>query len=505
MVTAAPTVVRPSVGGAPANQQPAFTEGSSADRSVAENTSAGVNIGDPVTATDREGDTLSYSLGGADAESFALVAATGQLLTKASLDHEVRAAYTVIVSVHDNKSSTGADSGSVDDSITVTITVADVDEEGTVTFTPQDMVVGTEVTVTLIDPDGGVSDVSWLWERSSDLAAWADIAEPTSDSYTPISNDEGNHLRATASYADTTGSEKSAMAVSELPVTAVTSRPTVTRTTPRGGGGAPANRSPKFREGSTTGRSILENTSAGVNIGDPVTATDREGDTLSYSLGGADAESFAIDAATGQLLTKASLDHEAQTAYTVIVSVHDNKSSTGANSANSDDSITVTITVTDVDEEGTVIFTPQDMVVGTEVTATLTDPDGGVSDVTWLWERSSDLAAWADIAEPTSDSYTPISDDEGSHLRATASYADANGSEKSAMAVSGLPVRALSLLEKYDANGDEQIDYDEAIAAVIAYFEGTITLDEAIGIVVLYFHATAPSTGGQTGNDEGAS
>ena len=73
------------------------------------------------------------------------------------------------------------------------------------------------------------------------------------------------------------------------------------------------------------------------------------------------------------------------------------------------------------------------------------------------------------------------------------------------MAVSDLPVRALTLLEKYDANGDEQIDYDEAIAAVIAYFEGTITLDEAIGIVVLYFHATAPSTGGQTGNDEGAS
>ena len=40
-------------------------------RSVAENTEPGQAIGDPVTATDPEGDTLTYSLGGTDADAFA--------------------------------------------------------------------------------------------------------------------------------------------------------------------------------------------------------------------------------------------------------------------------------------------------------------------------------------------------------------------------------------------------------------------------------------------------
>ena len=62
-----------------------------------------------------------------------------------------------------------------------------------------------------------------------------------------------------------------------------------------GGGGAPLNRSAEFTDGSMTNRSIAENTPAGTDIGEPVAATDREDDTLTYSLRGADAESFDID------------------------------------------------------------------------------------------------------------------------------------------------------------------------------------------------------------------
>ena len=62
-----------------------------------------------------------------------------------------------------------------------------------------------------------------------------------------------------------------------------------------------------------------ENTPPGVNIGNPVSATDDDddgednddiefGDTLTYSLSGTDAASFDIDASTGQLITKAPLD-----------------------------------------------------------------------------------------------------------------------------------------------------------------------------------------------------
>ena len=50
------------------NNPPVFAEGASTTRSVSEDAAAGVNIGSPVSATDTDqGDTLTYTLGGADA------------------------------------------------------------------------------------------------------------------------------------------------------------------------------------------------------------------------------------------------------------------------------------------------------------------------------------------------------------------------------------------------------------------------------------------------------
>ena len=49
-----------------------------------------------------------------------------------------------------------------------------------------------------------------------------------------------------------------------------------------------------FSEGSATDRSILENSAFGNNVGDPVAATDADGDTLTYTLGGADAAYHSI-------------------------------------------------------------------------------------------------------------------------------------------------------------------------------------------------------------------
>ena len=65
----------------------------------------------------------------------------------------------------------------------------------------------------------------------------------------------------------------------------------------------PANNAPVFAAATDT-REVAENTATGMPIGDPVAATDDDaGDTLTYTLGGADMASFAIDAATGQLMT----------------------------------------------------------------------------------------------------------------------------------------------------------------------------------------------------------
>ena len=71
-------------------------------------------------------------------------------------------------------------------------------------------------------------------------------------------------------------------------------------------------------------RSVQENTPAGENIGTPVSATDDDSDdTLTYSLSGTDASSFDIDSETGQLKTKAALDHERKPSYSVTVEVTD--------------------------------------------------------------------------------------------------------------------------------------------------------------------------------------
>ena len=101
-----------------ANKAPVFTEGTSASRSVAENTAAGVNIGAPVTATDADKDTLTYTVGGDDGSAFSIDGATGQLKTKSALDFERKSSYRVTMGVFDSKGGSGT--------ITVTITVTDV-------------------------------------------------------------------------------------------------------------------------------------------------------------------------------------------------------------------------------------------------------------------------------------------------------------------------------------------------------------------------------------------
>ena len=106
----------------PTNNAPVFTEGTSATRSIAENTASGQHIGSAISATDVDNDTLTYSLRGTDASSFGIVSTSGQLQTSAALDYETKTSYSVTITVSD---------GSLTDSITVTINVTDVNETPT--------------------------------------------------------------------------------------------------------------------------------------------------------------------------------------------------------------------------------------------------------------------------------------------------------------------------------------------------------------------------------------
>ena len=101
------------------NNAPVFTDGANITRTIAENTSAGVNISTAIAATDADNDVLTYTLGGTDAAAFAIDSATGQLKTNAALDYETKSSYSVVVTVSDD---------SLTDTINVTINVTDLDE-----------------------------------------------------------------------------------------------------------------------------------------------------------------------------------------------------------------------------------------------------------------------------------------------------------------------------------------------------------------------------------------
>ena len=108
---------------------PVFDEGTEIERSVAEDTPAGVGIGAPFMATDDDDDPLTYSLEGADAAFFDIGRTSGQLLTKVALDYETKAEHTLTVTVNDGYG--GASS------IDVKVLVTDVDEPPEAPSAPQ--------------------------------------------------------------------------------------------------------------------------------------------------------------------------------------------------------------------------------------------------------------------------------------------------------------------------------------------------------------------------------
>ena len=199
---------------------------------------------------------------------------------------------------------------------------------------------------------------------------------------------------------------------------------------------AQSNGAPEFPS-ETDSRSVDENTKWFEPIGAPVTATDPNNDKLTYSLANARTSHFTIDGPSSLLQVGAPLDYESRQF------LHGKVIATDPSGAK--DTITVTINVNNVDEKGKVSLSWTKPQVGTEVTASLTDPDGSVSGTTWQWSSSTTRDGdYTDISGETSASYTPPSGDVGKYLRATVTYTDGEGSgaTKTAQAVSAETVQA---------------------------------------------------------------
>ena len=454
-------------------------------RNVDENTPAGVDIGAPVAATDTDNDTLTYTLGWTDAASFDIDRSSGQLLTKAPLDRETKNSYSVTVT---------ADDSSDRRTIAITIVVFNVDEPGTVTLSSVQPQVGTALSATLDDPNYK-SDLTWSWERSSDQVFWIAVNGSTSSestsTYTPVVGDVGNYLRATASYIEFHGSLQTPHRVSDNAVQAV-----------------PGRNAPVFTEGASTTRSVAETTTAGVDIGAPVEATDADNDVLTYSLGGPDEEFFDIVTSSGQLQTNAPLNRASRSSYTVTVSVHDGKDDEGMLETPPviDTTTRVTITVTTRRTpsvpSGGGGFGPAPVAPkfsdGFRTTRTVAqnaragdavgDPVSAThpEDLEITYSLSGADATSFTVEEETGQ----IRVKEGVGLILGTTYT-INLTATDSASFGAIIIVVIEVTEAsfspYDRNGNGRIERDEVIMAVADYFRGAIDKEEVIELVKLYF------------------
>ena len=289
------------------NRNPAFSSRSHTV-SVAENTPPGADVGSLIAALDPDGDTLTYSLEGTDADSFDIIAtnSAGQIQTKAALNHEEKARYSVAVRVRDGRGGT--------DAVNVTINVTDEDNEAPDTpFAPTVVVLSsTSLQVSWDEPANAgppITDYDYRYMATAD-ATWTEVTNTT--------------ITATSATVDGLTPSTSY----DVEVRAKNAEGTSGWSNPGNGAtNAPgANNPPVFSAGTNDTRSVSASATPGTNIGEPVTATDADtDDTLTYRLEGRDAALFDIDGSSGQLRTRTGITLLVGTTYTVVVVADDTK------------------------------------------------------------------------------------------------------------------------------------------------------------------------------------
>ena len=261
------------------------------------------------TGSDPEGSAISWDLRGADAALFTIDGGVLKFMSApdyenpkdvlgentATSDDDAAATdnvYNIVVRIIASRAR--GDTGPAQTVDTrVNVTVMDVDEAGEVVMSWLQPEAGEPIMASLTDPDGGVGetppitdteiDPSWEWTVSTVadnvLNIGTDLHWRTAtgggagtDSYTPVEADVTRFLRVTASYTDREGSDKTARAMSAMPVQAA--------------GGGRENGSPDFADDKIE-RSVKESAAVGANVGIPVVASvqsQNPKDTLTYGL-----------------------------------------------------------------------------------------------------------------------------------------------------------------------------------------------------------------------------
>lgn len=271
--------------------------------------SAAVNVGDDsIRFTLFEGDDLSYTLIAGEAGDYTF-SGTITNFDKESADITGDDSVSVSASAHPTATrSFASDFVDPGGEVVVTIAVSNYGAAGQVTETIPD-----GFTYVSTDVPGGASDVSGQ-------TIVLTILGEDSVSYTVSAPEEEGPYTFSGTLTDINKHVDPIGGDSELRV------------------GNPA---PFFPDDEGAVRSVPENTPAGVNVGGPVAAVSPIGD-LYYRITSAAAADFDIDSSSGQILTKAPLDYETRSSYSLRILASD--------SVGAEVSIVVTVKVLDVFE-----------------------------------------------------------------------------------------------------------------------------------------------------------
>ena len=428
--------------------------------------------------------------------------------------------------------------------LTVTVTVNDVDEDGSMSLDRLQPQVGAVLTASFSDPDRGAAGTTnptnedWLWSvpkvsrpvTDNDdhwQPAGIDTSITNAAAYTPDAADVGKILRVKVSYNDA----QSSTDIKPLYMLSYY----VVRAVPAAG----TNNDPGFGSETPTSFDVDEDAAVGTVVGTIGGSDLDSGDILSHALTANPGDNFAIDIRSGEITVAAALDYETNSAIVLTVTVYDpsnaagtldvtinvgdvNEAPTVAGSATGTipeinstppagytytafasaaytatdpdagdtttlslsgddenlfeiaagvvtftaapdfedpkdaslnnsyninvvaedvdgltDMLAVTIKVTNVDEDGDVTLSTDQPAIGVPITATVSDPDNGITGEKWQW-ASTDTAGgtFVDIDGATSATFTPreavedtdgnetMASDEGKFLQATVEYRD---------------------------------------------------------------------------------
>ena len=340
---------------------------------------------------------LSWSLSGADASDFEEWTGTGSsqaLEFVAPPDHETKSSYGVTVAVTDGSASAPP--------LEVTVNVTDVNEPPVISgpASPSRDENGsspwTVATYTGEDPEDAARTLTWDLAEGEEhfhlQEMYANQQELRFDSNP--NHEEGETYEARITLEDPHGLQ------GEIEVTVTVND---------------VNEPPVISGPASP--SVPENSTAVATY----TATDPEDDSVRWEVA-TGTGTFSIGRDTGVLAFKSAKDYEALSSYTFPGSIR--ATDNGSPAASS--TLAVTATVTDAPERGTVTMSPSRPYVGDQVTATLTDPDRGVTGPTWSW-RTEDSGSRSTSTQ--SYRYTVPSSAEGKILVASVSYSDVHGSQ----------------------------------------------------------------------------